>query len=63
MKIELLAFLCSVLPAAKALESWAFAEVTSAKVPIAVSDHSGVRSPENGIIYLAGGCGKCGDLS
>ncbi|KAL3938696.1 MAG: hypothetical protein SGBAC_006451 [Bacillariaceae sp.] len=56
MKLELLAFLCSVLPAAKALESWAFAEVTSAKVPIAVSDHSGVRSPDNGIIYLAGGC-------
>lgn len=55
MKIELLAFLCSALPFATALDSWAFAEV-DAKVPIAVSDHSGVRSPDNGLIYLAGGC-------
>jgi len=55
MKIELLAFFCSALPTASALESWTFAEV-DAKVPIAVSDHSGVRSPDNGLIYLAGGC-------
>lgn len=57
MKIELLAFFCSALPTASALESWTFAEV-DAKVPIAVSDHSGVRSPDNGLIYLAGGCGE-----
>ena len=59
MKIETIAFLCWALPFANSLESWAFAEV-DAKVPIAVSDHSGVRSPDNGLIYLAGGCGKSG---
>jgi len=55
MKFEFFAFMCSVLPAATALESWTFAEV-DAKLPKAISDHSGVRSPDNGLIYLAGGC-------
>jgi hypothetical protein len=48
--------LCSLLAPSFGLEDWVFGSI-DATLPKAMSDHSAARSPDNGVIYLGGGCG------
>eukprot|EP00980_Cylindrotheca_fusiformis_P015678 scaffold4518_cov149-Cylindrotheca_fusiformis.AAC.13 len=55
MKFSIEAILFTFLTPAFGLEDWVFGTI-DATLPKAVSDHTAVRSPGDGLIYLAGGC-------
>jgi hypothetical protein len=38
-------------------DNWGWAKL-EARLPKALSDHSASLSPGNGLVYIAGGCGK-----
>lgn len=56
MKFSFTAIFCTLLKPTFGLEDWVFGTI-DATLPAAASDHTAVRSPDNGLIYLAGGCG------